>query len=141
MRQDIDPGAEGTSFPDANRPRFAAGSAAAAGEPRSDAIDIEAIARNNLRLEHQRRARIADYAARNLHHAGDAPAEPAALDRSGRFDPGAVLVLRGLKAQSMRQTIAVVGELIGERKGGLGHRSRGVHAFPVCVRRRPSSSR
>ena len=84
--------------------------------PRSDVIDIEAIARNNLRLQGTSAAPGSPTTPLRIFITLEMPRPSLRLliDQAARS--GAVLVLRGLKAQSMRQTIALVGELIGERQ-------------------------
>ena len=84
--------------------------------PRSDAIDIEAIARNNLRLQGTSAAPGSPTTPLRIFITLEMPRPSLRLLTDQAARSGAVLVLRGLKAQSMRQTIALVGELIGERQ-------------------------
>ena len=114
--QDMDRALKAHPFPDANRlgsqpipqpPRV---------NPRSDAIDIEAIARNNLRLQGTSAAPGSPTTPLRIFITLEMPRPSLRLLTDQAARSGAVLVLRGLKSQSMRQTIAVVGELIGERK-------------------------
>ena len=84
--------------------------------PRSDAIDIEAIARKNLRLQGTSAAPGSPTTPLRIFITLEMPRPSLRLLTDQAARSGAVLVLRGLKAQSMRQTIALVGELIGERQ-------------------------
>lgn len=84
--------------------------------PRSDAIDIEAIARSNLRLQGTSAAPGSPTTPLRIFITLEMPRPSLRLLTDQAARSGAVLVLRGLKAQSMRQTIALVGELIGERQ-------------------------
>lgn len=114
--QDMDRALKAHPFPDANRlgsqpilqpPRV---------NPRTDAIDIEAIGRNNLRLQGISAAPGSPTTPLRIFITLEMPRPSLRLLTDQAARSGAVLVLRGLKSQSMRQTIAVVGELIGERK-------------------------
>ncbi|MBE0625494.1 MAG: type-F conjugative transfer system pilin assembly protein TrbC [Burkholderiales bacterium] len=84
--------------------------------PQRSAIDIEAIARGKVDLPNADAASGQAPAPLRIFITLDMP--PASLqlltDQASRA--GALLVLRGLKSQSMRETVAIVGELIGERK-------------------------
>ena len=84
--------------------------------PRSEAIDIEAIARSNLRLQGTSAAPGSPTTPLRIFITLEMPRPSLQLLSDQAARSGAVLVLRGLKGQSMRQTIAVVGELIGERQ-------------------------
>lgn len=114
--QDIDRALKAHPFPDADRlgsqpvpqpPRV---------NPRRDTIDIEAIARNSLRLQGTGAAPGSPTTPIRIFITLEMPRPSLRLLTDQAARSGAVLVLRGLKAQSMRQTIAVVGELIGERQ-------------------------
>lgn len=83
--------------------------------PKGDAIDIEAIARSKVQLSNAGSSASPAVPLR-IFITLDMPRASLQLLTDQAARSGAVLVLRGLKAQSMRQTIAVVGELIGERK-------------------------
>lgn len=114
--QDMDRALKAHPLPDANRlgsqpvpqpPRV---------NPRTDAIDIEAIARSNLRLQGSSVATESPATPLRIFITLEMPRTSLRLLTDQAARSGAVLVLRGLKSQSMRQTIAVVGELIGDRK-------------------------
>lgn len=114
--QDIDRALKAHPFPGADRlgsqpvplpPRV---------NPRSDTVDIEAIARSNLRLQGNGAAPGSASPPLRIFITLEMPRPSLRLLTDQAARSGAVLVLRGLKAQSMRQTIAVVGELIGERQ-------------------------
>lgn len=83
--------------------------------PKGDAIDIEAIARSKVQLSNAGSSASPAVPLR-IFITLDMPRASLQLLTDQAARSGSVLVLRGLKAQSMRQTIAVVGELIGERK-------------------------
>lgn len=84
--------------------------------PQRGAIDIEALARGQVHLPNAGTASGTAPAPLRIFITLDMPRASLQLliDQASRA--GAVLVLRGLKSQSMRQTVAIVGELIGERK-------------------------
>ena len=115
-QQEIDRALKANPFPSAERigsqpipqpPRV---------NPQPEAIDIEAIARGNVRLPNSGAASVAAPAVLRIFITLDMPRSSLQLLTDQASRAGAVLVLRGLKAQSMRETVAVVGELIGERK-------------------------
>jgi conjugal transfer pilus assembly protein TrbC len=82
--------------------------------PQRDPVDIEAIARGKLRLPTGNGASWAAPALRIFITLDMPPASLRLLvDQAARS--GAVLVLRGLKGESLRETLAVVRPLIGER--------------------------
>jgi len=79
-------------------------------------MDIEALAREKLHLPNTHVVSgIADVALR-IFITLEMPRSSLQLLTDQAARSGAVLVLRGLKSQSMRQTVAAVGELIGNRK-------------------------
>ena len=82
--------------------------------PQRAPLDIEAIARSKLRFPTDANSSLA--APLRIFITLDMP--PASLrllvDQAARS--GAVLVLRGLKGESLRETLAVVRPLIGERR-------------------------
>lgn len=84
--------------------------------PQRGAIDIEAIARGNVQLPNAGATSGAPPVALRIFITLDMPRASLQLLTDQASRAGAVLVLRGLKSQSMRQTVAIVGELIGERK-------------------------
>jgi conjugal transfer pilus assembly protein TrbC len=82
--------------------------------PKREAIDIEAIARSKLRVPTGAASSLPTPPLRIFITLDMPPASLRLLvDQAARS--GAVLVLRGLKSQSMRETLAVVRPLIGER--------------------------
>lgn len=80
--------------------------------PQRGAIDIEAIARRKVQLPNAGAPPVALRIFITL----DMPRASLQLLTDQASRAGAVLVLRGLQSQSMRQTVAIVSELIGERK-------------------------
>jgi len=84
--------------------------------PQRGGIDIEAIAREKLQLPNAGAAAGTALVPLRIFITLEMPRASLQLLTDQAARTGAVLVLRGLKAQSMRQTVAVVGELIGERK-------------------------
>ena len=84
--------------------------------PQRGAIDIEAIARSKFQLPNAGATSGAPPVPLRIFITLDMPRASLQLLTDQASQAGAVLVLRGLKSQSMRQTVAIVGELIGERK-------------------------
>ena len=114
--QDIDRALKANPFPDANRigsqpiplpPRV---------EPQRGAIDIEALARGKVQSPNAGATSGAAPTALRIFITLDMPRASLQLLTDQAARAGAVLVLRGLKSQSMRQTVAVVQELIGKRR-------------------------
>jgi conjugal transfer pilus assembly protein TrbC len=114
--QDIDRALKANPFPGADRigsqpvpqpPRV---------NPQRGGIDIEAIAREKLKLQNTAVPSGTAPVPLRIFITLDMPRASLQLLTEQASRTGAVLVLRGLKSQSMRQTVAVVGELIGERK-------------------------
>lgn len=83
--------------------------------PQRGAIDIEAIARGRVHLPNTVAASGAAPTPLRIFITLDMPRPSLQLLTDQASRAGAVLVLRGLKSQSMRETVAVVGELIGTR--------------------------
>jgi conjugal transfer pilus assembly protein TrbC len=114
--QDIDRALKANPFPDANR----IGSQAIPQPPRVNlqrsAIDIEALARGKVHLPNAGSTSGAVTAPLRIFITLDMPQASLQLLTDQAARAGAVLVLRGLKSQSMRQTVAVVQELIGKRR-------------------------
>lgn len=114
--QDIDRTLKTNPFPDAGRigsqpipqpPRV---------NPQRGAIDIEAIARSKVQLPSAGTTSGTPPVPLRIFITLDMPRASLQLLTDQASRAGAVLVLRGLKSQSMRKTAAMVGELIGERK-------------------------
>jgi len=84
--------------------------------PQRGAIDIGAIARSKVQLPNASATSGAPPVPLRIFITLDMPRASLQLLTDQASRAGAVLVLRGLKSQSMRQTVAMVGELIGERK-------------------------
>lgn len=84
--------------------------------PQRSAIDIEAIARGKFQLPNAGATSGAPPVTLRIFITLGMPRASLQLLTDQAFRAGAVLVLRGLKSQSMRQTVAIVGELVGERK-------------------------
>jgi conjugal transfer pilus assembly protein TrbC len=114
--QDMDRALKANPFPGADR----IGSQQIPQPPRVNplrgGIDIEAIAREKLRLPNSGAAAGTTPVPMRIFITLDMPRASLQLLTDQAARTGAMLVLRGLKAQSMRQTIAIVGELIGQRK-------------------------
>ena len=114
--QDIDRALKANPFPDADR----IGSQPIPLPPRVDlqrsAIDIEALARGKVPLPNAGATSGAAPTPLRIFITLDMPRASLQLLTDQAARAGAVLVLRGLKSQSMRQTVAVVQELIGKRR-------------------------
>ena len=112
--QDIDRALKANPFPDPGR----IGSQPIPRPPRVDAqpggIDIEALARGKVVVPGSTAAPAS--APLRIFVTLDMPRTSLKLLTDQAARSGAVLVLRGLKSQSMRETINAVGELIGESK-------------------------
>ena len=115
-QQDIDRALKANPFPDAGR----IGSQAIPQPPRVEAqrgaIDIEALARGKAPLPNPGGSFGAAPTPLRIFITLDMPRASLHLLTDQAARAGAVLVLRGLKAQSMRQTVALVQELIGKRR-------------------------
>ena len=85
-------------------------------EPQRSAIDIEALARGKAPLPNAGATSGAAPTPLRIFITLDMPRASLQLLTDQAARAGAVLVLRGLKSQSMRQTVAVVQELIGKRR-------------------------
>jgi conjugal transfer pilus assembly protein TrbC len=85
-------------------------------DPQRSAIDIEALARGKVHLPNAGAASGAAPTPLRIFITLDMPRASLQLLTDQAARAGAVLVLRGLKSQSMRQTVAVVQELIGKRR-------------------------
>ena len=113
--RDIDRALKASPFPGADRIGSQAIPLPPRVNPQRDAIDIEALARGKVHLPNASAAfRSADTVLR-IFITLDMPRASLQLLTDQAARAGAVLVLRGLKSQSMRETLAVVRELIGER--------------------------
>ncbi len=114
--QDIDRALQANPFPDADR----IGSQAIPRPPRLEqqrgAIDIEALARGKAPLANAGATSGAAPTPLRIFITLDMPRASLQLLTDQAARAGAVLVLRGLKSQSMRQTVAAVQELIGKRR-------------------------
>lgn len=85
-------------------------------DPKRGSIDIEALARERAPLLTSAPAARSGPAPLRIFITLEMPRASLELLTDQASRAGAVLVLRGLKGQSMRETVRVVGELIGERK-------------------------
>ncbi len=114
--QDMDRALKANPFPGADR----IGSQPAPQPPRVNpqrgGIDIEAIAREKLQLPNAALPSGTAPVPLRIFITLEMTRASLQLLTEQASRTGAMLVLRGLKSQSMRQTVAVVGELIGERK-------------------------
>ena len=112
--QDIDRALKANPFPDPGR----IGAQPIQRPPRVDAqpggIDIEALARGKVVVPGSTAAPAS--VPLRIFVTLDMPRASLKLLTDQAARSGAVLVLRGLKSQSMRETISAVGELIGESK-------------------------
>ena len=113
--QDIDRALKANPFPDADRIGSQAIPQPPRVEPQRSAIDIEALARGKVQLPNAGSTSGAAPAPLRIFITLDMPRASLQLLTDQAARAGAVLVLRGLKSQSMRQTVAVVQELIGNR--------------------------
>ena len=113
--QDMDRALKANPFPGADRigsqpipqpPRV---------NPQRGAIDIEALARGKVHLPNAGAASDTAATPLKIFITLDMPRASLQLLTDQASRAGAVLVLRGLKSQSMRETVATVGELIGNR--------------------------
>ena len=114
--QDIDRALKANPFPDANRIGSQAIPQPPRVEPQRSAIDIEALARGKVPLPNAGATSGAAPTPLRIFITLDMPRASLQLLTDQAARAGAVLVLRGLKSQSMRQTVAVVQELIGKRR-------------------------
>ena len=112
--QDIDRALKANPFPDPGR----IGSQPIPRPPRVDSkpggIDIEALARGKVVVPGSNAAPVS--APLRIFVTLDMPRPSLKLLTDQAARSGAVLVLRGLKLQSMRETVSAVGELIGDTK-------------------------
>lgn len=112
---DMDRARQANPFPDAGR----LGAQAAPKPPRVDltrpGLDIEALARQGRTVPGTAPAAGADATTLRIFVTLAMPRASLDLLTEQAARTGAVLVLRGLKAQSMRETFAVVSDLIGSR--------------------------
>jgi conjugal transfer pilus assembly protein TrbC len=113
-QQDIDRALKAHPLPDPGR----IGSQPIPRPPRVDAqpggIDIEALARGKVVVPGS--TSVPASAPLRIFVTLDMPRASLKLLTDQAARSGAVLVLRGLKSQSMRETVSAVGELIGESK-------------------------
>lgn len=114
--QDIDRALKANPFPDADRIGSQATPQPPRVEPQRSAIDIEALARGKVLLPNAGTISGAAPTPLRIFITLDMPRASLQLLTDQATRAGAVLVLRGLKAQSMRQTVAVVQELIGKHR-------------------------
>ena len=114
--QNIDRALKANPFPDADRIGSQAIPRPPRVEPQRSAIDIEAMARGKVNLPNAGSISGAAPTPLRIFITLDMPRASLQLLTDQAARAGAVLVLRGLKSQSMRQTVAVVQELIGKRR-------------------------
>ena len=114
--QDIDRALKANPFPDADRIGSQAIPQPPRVEPQRGAIDIEALARGKVLLPNTGATSGAAPTPLRIFITLDMPRASLQLLTDQAARSGAVLVLRGLKSQSMRQTVAAVQELIGKRR-------------------------
>ncbi len=114
--QDIDRVLKTNPFPGADR----IGSQAIPRPPRVDvqrsAIDLEALASGKVQLPNDGTTSGTAPTPLRIFITLDMPKANLQLLTDQAARTGAVLVLRGLKARSMRQTLAIVSDLIGDRR-------------------------
>ena len=115
-QQDIDRALKANPFPDADRIGSQAIPRPPRVEPQRGAIDIEALARGKVPLPNAGGSAGAAPTPLRIFITLDMPRASLQLLTDQAARAGAVLVLRGLKSQSMRQTVALVQELIGKRR-------------------------
>ena len=114
--QDIDRALKANPFPDADRIGSQAIPLPPRVGPQRSAIDIEALARGKVQLPNVESTAGAAPTPLRIFITLDMPRASLQLLTDQAARTGAVLVLRGLTSQSMRQTVAVVQELIGKRR-------------------------
>ena len=113
--QDIDRALKANPFPGADRIGSQAIPQPPRVNPQRGAIDIEALARGKVRLPNAGAVSGTATTPLRIFITLDMPRVSLNLLTDQASRAGAVLVLRGLKSQSMRETVAAVGELIGTR--------------------------
>jgi conjugal transfer pilus assembly protein TrbC len=113
--QDIDHALKTNPFPDADRIGSQPGPQPPRVNPQRSGIDIDAIARGKVHLPNTGAASGTAPTVLRIFITLDMPRPSLQQLTDQASRAGAMLVLRGLKSQSMRETVAVVGELIGTR--------------------------
>ncbi len=113
--QDIDRALKANPFPGADRIGSQAIPLPPRVNPQRGAIDIEALARGKVHLPNEGATSGTAPPLLRIFITLDMPRASLQLLTDQASRTGAVLVLRGLKSQSMRETVAIVRELIGER--------------------------
>ncbi|MBE0623513.1 MAG: type-F conjugative transfer system pilin assembly protein TrbC [Burkholderiales bacterium] len=114
-QQAIERALEATPFPGADRIGAQAVPQPPRVHPQRGGIDIEALARSKVHLPSTGAAAGMAITALRIFITLDMPRASLQLLTDQASRAGAVLVLRGLKSQSMRATISTVGDLIGTR--------------------------
>jgi conjugal transfer pilus assembly protein TrbC len=113
--QEIDRALKANPFPSADRIRSQPVPLPPRLDPKGSQIDIEALARGKIQLPNAGAASGSDAVPLRIFITLDMPRASLQLLTDQASRAGAVLVLRGLKSQSMRETLALVSELIGNR--------------------------
>lgn len=113
--QDIDRALKENPFPGADRIRSQPVPLPPRLDPKGSQIDIEALARGKIQLPNAGAASGSDAVPLRIFITLDMPRASLQLLTDQASRTGAVLVLRGLKSQSMRETLALVSDLIGNR--------------------------
>lgn len=113
--RDIDRALKENPFPSADRIRSQPVPLPPRLDPKGNQIDIEALARGKIHLPTAGAASRSDAVPLRIFVTLDMPRASLQLLTDQAWRTGAVLVLRGLKSQSMRETLAVVSDLIGNR--------------------------
>ena len=112
-REDIERAQKANPFPSADRIGSEPVAPPPRVEPRRDAIDIEALTRGQVRLPSN--ATASGSAQLRIFITLEMPRASLELLTDQASRAGALLVLRGLKSQSMRETLRSVSDLIGDR--------------------------
>jgi conjugal transfer pilus assembly protein TrbC len=112
---DIDRALKASPFPSADRIRSQPVPLPPRLDPKGNQIDIESLARRKIQLPNAGAASGSDAVRLRIFITLDMPRASLHLLTDQASRAGAVLVLRGLKSQSMRETLALVSELIGSR--------------------------
>jgi conjugal transfer pilus assembly protein TrbC len=117
--QDIDRALKANPFPGADRIDAQPIAQPPRVNPQRSAIDIEAIARSKFQLPNAGATTGTPPVPLRIFITLDMPRASLQLLTDQASRAGAVLVLRGLKSQSMRQTVAIVNETVGRVFGRL----------------------
>lgn len=114
--QQIDQALKASPFPSAERIGSEPRQLPPRVQPGRAVIDIEALAKQGLQLPNASGAPSSPHVPLRIFVTLDMPRASLELLADQASRTGAVLVLRGLKSQSMRETVRTVADVIGNRK-------------------------